>query len=79
MNTISVSYTLKWQVKFAPEYKWTSCKRLFNAKTGREIKKTICGGSIGYWIRREFFTLKELSKKVELIPKTKNPFLTSTS
>lgn len=74
MERISISYTLKWQLKFAPEYKWTTCKKLFNARTGREIKKTICGGSVGYWVNRDFFTLKELSKQVELIPKQKTPF-----
>lgn len=74
MNSISVNYTLKWQVRFATNYKWTSCKRLFNCKTGREIKKTLNGGSIGYWIQCKFITLANLAKEVELIPKQEIPF-----
>lgn len=74
MNSISVNYTLKLQVKFATNYKWTECKRLFNCKTGREIKKTLNGGSIGYWIQGKFITLANLAKEVELIPKEKMPF-----
>ena len=74
MDSISVNYALKFQVKFATHYKWTECKRLFNCKTGREIKKTLNGGSIGYWIQGKFITLANLAKEVELIPKQEMPF-----
>jgi len=43
MNTISINYVLKYQLNFAENYKWTESGRCFNAKTGREIRKTICG------------------------------------
>ena len=39
MQTISVTYDLKWQIKDNEKYKWTSCKKLFNTQTGRQIKK----------------------------------------
>lgn len=39
MNTITVSYTLIWELSFAPNYKWTECKKCFNAKTGKLIKQ----------------------------------------
>ncbi len=75
MNTITVTYTLKWQLNFAPEYQWSVCKKLFNTKTGKQIKKTVNGGSIGYWVKEEFFTLKNLRNFLVLIPKKeKLPF-----
>lgn len=67
-------FNLKWQVKDKPQYKWSECKRLINTQTGREIKKTICGGSIGYWIGQEFATLSNLKNRIELIEKIKLPF-----
>ncbi len=75
MNTITVTYSLKWQIKFAPEYRWTVCKKLFNTKTGKQIKKTVNGGSVGYWIKGDFYILSKLRTELELIPKTRTlPF-----
>lgn len=74
MQTISVNYSLKWQLKFAPHYKWSKCGKLFNTKTGRIIRKVVNGGSIGYWICEDFYTLIELRKHLELIPKNNCPF-----
>jgi hypothetical protein len=74
MNTISVNYTLKWQLKFDNKYKWTECGKLFNANTGRMKRKVLNGGSIGYWIGKSFYTVDNLRKQIELIPKSKLTF-----
>ncbi len=74
MNRISISYTLKWQCKFAHHYKWSKCGKLFNVKTGNQIKKTLNGGSIGYWIGCKFYTINKLRQQVELIQKETCPF-----
>jgi predicted lipoprotein len=74
MQTISVNYTLKWQCKFDNKYQWSECGKLFNANTGRMKKKVLNGGSIGYWIGRTFYTVDNLRKEIELIPKNKLPF-----
>jgi len=74
MNSISVNYVLKWQCKFANHYKWSKCGKLFNCQTGKQIKKTLNGGSIGYWIASKFYTLNTLKSQVELIPKEQTPF-----
>ena len=74
MNSISVNYVLKWQCKFANHYKWSKCGKLFNMKTGKQIKKTLNGGSVGYWIASKFYTLNALKSQVELIPKEQTPF-----
>lgn len=69
MQTISITYDLKWQLKSYPNYKWSTCKKLFNTKTGRQIKKTLNCRSVGYWISGKFITLNNLRKDLELIPK----------
>ena len=74
MHTISVTYDLKWQLKTNPTYKWTTCKKLFNTKTGRQIKKTLNCRSVGYWIQGKFITLNNLRANLELIPKQETPF-----
>jgi len=75
MQTISIKYSLIWQIKFAPHYKWSACKKLFNVRTGRQVKKVLNGGSVGYWIAGKFYSLKKLKelKLVEKITTTKIP------
>lgn len=68
MNTISITYTLVWQIKFAEYYKFTSCKKLVNCQTSKEIKKVMNGGSIGYCIKGKFYSLTYLRKHLEKMP-----------
>ena len=74
MNTITVTYTLKYQLDFAPEYKWTKCNRCFNVKSGREIKQTTSKGSIGYCIKGRFYSLTRLRQSLVRIEKSDCPF-----
>ena len=74
MNTISKTYALKWQHKDYCNYKWSVCGKLFNCKTGFEIKKTFNNGSIGYWIKGKFITLNKLRNQLTKIEDTKCPF-----
>jgi len=74
MNSISINYVLKWRLKYDHKYQWSVCGKLFNVKTGRQKKKSFNNGSIGYWMGRNFITLKNLRKDLELIPKEKVPF-----
>ena len=69
MYTISVTYTLVWQIDFAPEYKFSKCKKLFNCKNSKEIKQVMNGRSIGYCIRGRFYSLSKLRNQIEKIPK----------
>jgi hypothetical protein len=66
---VSISYKAKWRLKDKPNYVWTSCKKLVNTNTGREIKRTIKGLKAGYWIGDNFIELDELRGRLELIPK----------
>ena len=74
MNTISVKYTLKYELLFASEYKWTDCGKCFNCKTGRQIKQVYNNGCVGYSIRGKFYSAKYLRTKIIKIKKSDCPF-----
>jgi hypothetical protein len=74
MNSISVTYTLKFELSFAPNYQWTSCGKCFNVKTGREIKQVYNNGCIGYSINGKFKSLKYLRSNLVKIVKLDCPF-----
>lgn len=71
-DNISITYTLKYQLSFAPNYKWTKCGMCFNTKTNRQLKQVYNSGCIGYCIKGRFYSLKYLRTKLELIPKIEN-------
>ena len=60
MNRISISYTYKYCLSFAENYKFTTCGLCINSKTGRLIKKVYNSGSIGFSIQGKFYSLKKL-------------------
>jgi hypothetical protein len=74
MSTISITYTLIWQVEFATHYKFSKCKKLFNCQRNKEIKKVMNGGSIGYCISGKFYSLTYLRKYLTKIKLEKLPF-----
>ena len=69
MITISISYTCKYRINFAPNYVWTKCGKCYNLKTSRMIKQVYKCGCIGYIINSKFYSLKKLRSNLELIPK----------
>lgn len=77
MNRISVSYPLIYQFKQSPNYKVTKCLKVFNCKTGRQLKKCYKDGSLGYWLftnKGKVFAKIGDKKLLELIPRTQTPF-----
>ena len=74
MNTISVNYTLVWQIKTATHYQFTKDGRCFNVKTGRELQKKYQSGAIGYNISGRFTPFKKLRENLEKIPILETPF-----
>jgi len=74
MSSISISYTLKYQIRFATNYKFTKCEMCFNDKSGRKIKQIYNSGSIGYNIQGKFYSLKKLRASLEKIQKINLPF-----
>jgi len=69
--TISIKYTGKWWLKTNHKYVVTSCKKMVNTNTSREIKKTVFGNSNepGYYIDGRFIKCCDLRNELDLIPK----------
>lgn len=74
MVTISTNYTLKWIFIEHPNYAITTCKKIINVKKSIIIKKTVNGGSIGWWIGGKFIIHSKINSMVKLISKHKCPF-----
>lgn len=64
----------RWQIRGKEHYKITKEGTLFNAKTGRVIKRTVVGYTVGYWIGRKFYSLAALNNMAEKITPVKCPF-----
>ena len=71
---VQVNYLVKWQFKDYPYYKITTCKKIINCRTGKIIKCTKNGGSVGYYINSIFFKKSDINNHIEMIPKSKLPF-----
>jgi hypothetical protein len=74
MQTISISYALKWEVKNHPTYKVSTCGKVFNTKTNRQLRRCVNGGSVGYWLGRKFVRLQDLRKMLQKISNFEMPF-----
>lgn len=74
MSKITEAYTLKYELSFAPKYKWTECGKCFNVKTGRKLKQSYVSGSLGYSINGKFKSLTFLRKHLVKITESDCPF-----
>jgi len=74
MITISKTYTIKYEVSFAPEYKFLSNNECYNSKTGRILRKVLNSGCIGYIIRGKFVSLTKLRSNLIKPKDTDCPF-----
>lgn len=70
MNTIIVTYHLKYRFKDYPYIQVTKDGYIFNIKTSRRKKMCVNGNSVGIWITPKKFILKrKLNDYLELIPR----------
>lgn len=53
---IAVNLKIKFILDFAPKYVWVLDNKCYNKLTGRFIKQSRCGGSIGYYIDGDFIS-----------------------
>ena len=67
-------YLLKWQITFNHNYKISECKKVINVHTGRFIKETVVGYTVGFWIGKRFIAKKRLNDFCEIIPEYKLEF-----
>ena len=71
---VTISYAIKYELDFAPNYKWLKNNSCYNEKTGRIIKQTMCGRSIGYVINGKFKSLTFLRSHMVKPHKDQCPF-----
>ena len=71
---IQVNFTVKWEFKYCPHYKISTCKKIINCKTGKIIKCTKSGGSVGYYISSKFYKKSEINNHIQAIKINKLPF-----
>ena len=76
MGTIRIStdYHLKWQIKDLPHIQISTCKKIINTKTGRQLKETINCYTKGFWIGRKFIPTNKINNHIEKIEKQYCPF-----
>lgn len=71
---VQVNFIVKWQFKEYDYYKITTCKKVVNCRTGKIIKCTKSGGSVGYFIAGKFYKKSNINDFIEVIQKSKCPF-----
>ena len=74
MTVITKEIHLIWQLDFAPNYQFDKKGNCYNVKTGREIKQTVIGYTLGYCIKGKFKSLTSLRASLVKIQKTDCPF-----
>jgi hypothetical protein len=74
MIVITVQYTCKYRLKFAPNYWFTTCGLCYNSLTGKLLEQKNNSSCIGYNIQGKFKSLTYLRYQLEEIPKQKTPF-----
>lgn len=73
-SSIEISISVKWMVNGYPDYGFGEDKNLYNLKTNRRLKQSINGGSIGYWIGKQFITLHKIRTLLYRQTKCRCPF-----
>jgi hypothetical protein len=71
---IHFDYNLKWVFKDNTQYAITTCRKVINTHRGTIVKKTLNGGSIGWWIAGKFIPQSKANNYVELIKYDTVPF-----
>lgn len=72
--TFEVEYEIISWVSFADHYVFNQHRECYNLRTGKRIKKTRQGGSIGYNIKGKFYSLTRLRPYLQKPKKESCPF-----
>jgi hypothetical protein len=74
MAVFTRNIDLVWQLDFAYNYQFDKSGKCYNIKTGREIKQTVIGYTVGYCIKGKFYSLTRLRQSLVKIEKSDCPF-----
>ena len=73
-NCISIRFSSKWCINFAPHYVFDTNGCLYNMKRGKIVNKTLKGYTIGYNIGGKFYSLTKLREYIIKIKIEECPF-----
>ena len=65
---------LVWMLDFADNYQFDRKGNCYNLKSGRQLKQTVIGYTLGYCIKGKFYSLTRLRKSLVKIEKQDCPF-----
>jgi hypothetical protein len=74
MAVFSKEVDLVSQLDFAPNYQFDKDDNCYNIKSGRQMKKTVVGYTVGYCINSKFKSLTSLRQSLVEIDKSDCPF-----
>lgn len=74
MNTLSISYSYKYEVSFAPEYKFTTCGKCVNVQRNKVVKHVLKRYTSGFNIRSKFYSDDKLRPHLKKVTKDICPF-----
>ena len=65
---------LVWQLDFADNYQFDRTGDCYNVRTGRKLKRTMVGYTVGYCIGGKFMSLSKIRNSLIKIERTECPF-----
>jgi len=74
MIRVSKEYDLIWEFVECPYYQISRCRRIFNTRTGKQLKRCLNGGSIGYWVAGRWVGESTVNQHVRKIQDIEVPF-----
>ena len=74
MSTLTINYSVVWELKFAPEYQFTPGGKRINVQRGKELQMKVKGYTRGFYIRGKFRSLTALRKDLIKIRNQEIPF-----
>lgn len=72
--TISTNYTLIWELKDSPNYKFTSDGICINTQRGSIVRKVVNSGCKGYCINGKFVSCEKLRSRLIRLKNEFTPF-----
>ena len=65
---------LVWQLNFADNYQFDKKGNCYNVRSGKQLKQTVIGYTVGYCIKGKFYSLTRLRQSLVKIEKQDCPF-----
>lgn len=74
MAVFTSNIDLVWRLDFADNYQFDKKGNCYNVRSGRQLKQTVIGYTLGYCINGKFYSLTRLRQSLVKIEKQYCPF-----